>query len=290
VSFSGFSLESTADDPTDAIHQLLLWEDPSQLPKNLLLFRLKYVEEYERIRLTDQCRNNILDSVKQANHSDYEKSKPRAVRRQLLQMSNETVIANSRVPLTKVTRGTVCATTQCDLCALVVAVARLIQNVEISDVAAAFGGRWSHSKIHEGYLPFGSETCCREAHGLLPPIRPDYRFKKQKTAFVPATTSQARSQSPSYQPLSPVMIDGESVIVESGSSVDLSREIVNSEVTETPPSVERRKKVKGKRTIVRTEVVPEVEKEVVDDSAPLLVLGVESDTSWTQFISDEEFC
>jgi hypothetical protein len=288
VSFDGFSLKSTADDPTDAIHQLLLWKDISQLPRNLLLFRLKYVEEFEKISLTDQCRNNILDSVKQANHADYEKSKPRAVRRKLLQINNATIIAKSKAPLARVTRGTICVSTQCDLCTMVVATAKLIQDVEISDVALAFGGKWSHSKIHEGYLPFGNESCCRDAHGLVPVIKPDYRFKKQKIASIPVPT--VSTPSPSYQPLSPVMIDGECMLAESGSAVDVSKQMLDSD--DSTSSSPERKKMKGKRKVVpvKEKTMATIKEDEFNDASPPLVPGVKTDTPWDQYIDKEDFC
>jgi hypothetical protein len=171
---------------------------------------------------------------------------------------------------------------------MVVATAKLIQDVEISDVALAFGGKWSHSKIHEGYLPFGNESCCRDAHGLVPVIKPDYRFKKQKIASIPVPT--VSTPSPSYQPLSPVMIDGECMLAESGSAVDVSKQILDSD--DSTSSSPERKKMKGKRKVVpvKEKTMATIKEDEFNDTSPPLVPGVKTDTPWDQYIDKEDFC
>lgn len=193
----------------------LVSTDPESLPHQELLHIFKYYMRFEQIKMSQECQERLLSSIRNANHTEYQKSKPRTVRRQLLALSDSQVFRARDQELVHPVRGTVCPMPLwCDFCKLVVAVARLLPGTEISHVSAAFGGSWGHSKVYQGNLPFGDD-CCRTGHrGQVQKPEPIYRFKKAKTAPEKAsktvTFQEPEVELPSYQPMSPVETqDGE---------------------------------------------------------------------------------
>lgn len=208
VNEPGIQYESTAEDPTDAIAQLL--SDPLMVMRtpSFMKYALQYYLGFDGMKLKKECQVKLLDAVKAARHTDVDKSKPRQVRRKMQALSNDRIIDEASQPLTQPVRGTVCLLPNgCTFCRLVVAVADILES-EISDTMAAFGGRWGHDKMVSGVLPF-TDVCCREGHsddGMVR-LEPVYRVKrKAKVEFVKAS-------SPCYRPTSPIMLDDGEVIV-----------------------------------------------------------------------------
>ena len=212
VAQRGIEYNSTADDPADALHQLLAYEPVDGLSDRLIRYRLLIREDNDKITLSNECKGRILDNVKKATHKDYDKSKPRAVRRKMLEFTNAEIIAESSKEVKKFVCGLPCASNTCDLCKLIAAVGRLVSNVELSDVSSAFGGSWSHSDVFSGKLPFGKDFCCREGHGKRY-LNGVYRFKSKRHAReAKRSTSRPLSESfvpasPTYAPQSPIMDD-----------------------------------------------------------------------------------
>lgn len=191
-------------------------------------------------------------------------------------------------------RGTVCPIPWgCDYCMLVVAVSRFLDH-EVSDVAAAFGGKWGHDKVFLGLQPFG-DKCCGTGHADAGTdmIEPDYRLAPRKPKPIPVM--------PSYEPLSPPAPPAPAE-AEEGCSYEVLEEVPaaepdvdadNGSKEEIPKEPEDwakesdegeplpRRKLKGRRTCVQTSVDIEDHRVIPQPAIAKLTQRV---------IRDEAFC